>query len=557
MPPPAHRQALVTVARLAMGAVVVSMAGWNAYICLRLRPDLPTTIINLAFWLLPMAALVAASGQIWRSLALGTVMTFGLQRLHWLKWRYLEQSWTAADLRFLVDPANWILLRQYPEIFAWTTAGVATVCLAWLLVPLSPPLRWRARGAAGFVGLVLLSGVVSWRHQHQFDPFGFNRYGHFASLVFSWSTLYYEPPVVTGSSDLFRARADAVPPAADVAAARPPTIVVWLQESSMDLRLLDVAGARLPRLAMYGPDAFTRAFGALRVHSWGGSTWLSEFALLTGLSHFDFGPTGEGVYYTVAGHVRPSLPRLLRTHGYRSVAISGVPKGLYNMETAQRQLGFDEVLNPLDFPEWGGKSLADHLISDEELGRYADQVIARTPQPLFLFVLSMMQHGPYDSGHPLRYGLDRANLPRGLAARASDYADRMVATDRATLTFGGRLLGREAPAVFAYFGDHHPNLDGTIPYAAGVPSPQFQTAYAVKSNLPRAQAPAPAAQPIDVSFLGALVLEQGGLPLDAHFAANRAMRHLCGGQLTDCPDAPLVESYRARVYGDLAAAQPR
>ena len=177
MPPPAHRQALVTVARLAMGAVVVSMAGWNAYICLRLRPDLPTTIINLAFWLVPMAALVAASGQIWRSLALGTVMTFGLQRLHWLKWRYLEQSWTAADLRFLVDPANWILLRQYPEIFAWTTAGVATVCLAWLLVPLSPPLRWRARGAAGFVGLVLLSGVVAWRQGRAADERGAGGHG--------------------------------------------------------------------------------------------------------------------------------------------------------------------------------------------------------------------------------------------------------------------------------------------------------------------------------------------------------------------------------------------
>jgi hypothetical protein len=557
MPLPAHRQALLTMARLAMVAVVVSMAGWNAYVCLRLRPDVPTTIINLAFWLVPMAALRAATGQVWRSLALGTVLTFGLQRLHWLKWRYLEQSWTAADLRFLVDPANWILLRQYPDMFAWSTAGLATAFLAWLLVPPTARQSARVRGTAACVAVALTGATAAWRHQHEFDPFGFNRYGHFASLVFSWSTLHYEPPVVTGSSDLFRARADAVPPAADVAATRPPTIVVWLQESSMDLRLLDVPGARLPQLAMYGPDAFTRAFGALRVHSWGGSTWLSEFALLTGLSHFDFGPTGEGVYYTVAGHVRPSLPRLLRTHGYRSVAISGVPKGLYNMETAQRQLGFDEVLNPLDFPEWGGKSLADHLISDEELGRYADQIIARTEQPLFLFVLSMMQHGPYDSAFPPRYGLDRATLSRGLAARASDYADRMEATDRATLSFGGRLLGREAPTVFAYFGDHHPNLDGAIPYAAGVPSPQYQTAYAVKSNLPGAHAPATAAQPIDVSFLGALVLEQAGLPLDAHFAANRAMRHLCDGQLTDCPDTALVESYRARIYADLAAAQPR
>jgi phosphoglycerol transferase MdoB-like AlkP superfamily enzyme len=365
--------------------------------------------------------------------------------------------------------------------------------------------------------------------------------------------LYFVPPTIDASSDSFRARAATVPPPA--VRTGHPTIVVWLQESSMDLRLFAVPGAELPALPMYDADARTRAFGALRVHSWGGSTWLSEFALLTGLSHFDFGPTGEGVYYTIVGHVRPSLPRLLKAQGYRSIAISGVPKGLYNMETAQRQLGFDEVLNPLDFPEWGGKSLADHLISDEELGRYADQIIARSSdRPLFLFVLSMMQHGPYDSAHPVGYGLDRAGLPPRLAARVSDYAERMAATDRAARDFGARLLGRTEPTVFAYFGDHHPNLEGSLTYAAGVAHPQFQTAYAVKSNLPGAPAPVNAARMIDVSFLGALVLEQAGLPLDPHFTANRAMRHLCDGQLTDCPDTALADSYRAYVYGDLHAA---
>src|SRR5688572_17583142 len=86
-----------------MAMAVALMAGWNAYICLRLRPDVPTVVINLAFWLLPILVLLVASGQVWRSLALGTAATFALQRLHWLKWRYLEQTWTAADLRFATD----------------------------------------------------------------------------------------------------------------------------------------------------------------------------------------------------------------------------------------------------------------------------------------------------------------------------------------------------------------------------------------------------------------------------------------------------------------------
>ena len=53
----AHRS-VQTVIVVAVGL----MAGWNAYICLRLRPDVPTLVINLAFWVVPILALVAATG---------------------------------------------------------------------------------------------------------------------------------------------------------------------------------------------------------------------------------------------------------------------------------------------------------------------------------------------------------------------------------------------------------------------------------------------------------------------------------------------------------------
>ncbi|MEZ5420651.1 MAG: sulfatase-like hydrolase/transferase [Vicinamibacterales bacterium] len=305
------------------------------------------------------------------------------------------------------------------------------------------------------------------------------------------------------------------------------------------------------------PDDRTRVFGRLRVHSWGGSTWLTEFALLTGLTHDDFGPSGNGVYYTVTPHLRYSLPRLLKRHGYRAIAISGVPKALYNMEAAQRDLGFDEVLNPLDFPEWGGKSLATHLISDQELGRYARQVLERShDRPLLLFVLSMMQHGPYDSTHPVRYGLERTGLPADQAARTSDYVTRMLATNAAAKQFGAQLLASARPTVLAYFGDPQPNLETPLPYVPGVAAARYLTSYVVKSNVP-APAPPRRASPLDISFLGAVILEQAGVPLDPLFEANRSMRQLCDGRLTDCPDRARIGSYRARLYRDLQAASRR
>jgi phosphoglycerol transferase MdoB-like AlkP superfamily enzyme len=101
---------------------------------------------------------------------------------------------------------------------------------------------------------------------------------------------------------------------------------VWLQESATDPRIFEVSGVSLPALSMHGADARTRESGWLRVPTWGGSTWLTEFALLTGLTHKDFGAAGQGVFYTVTSHLRFSLPRLLQRHGYRCIVLFPVEK---------------------------------------------------------------------------------------------------------------------------------------------------------------------------------------------------------------------------------------
>ncbi len=544
---------IVWLGRLAVAIAVPLMAGWNAYISLRARPDLPTVVLNLAFWFVPMLVPLALTGRLWRSVAFGTAATFVLQRVHWLKWKYFEQTWTLGDFRLASDSTNWIVLRQYPETIWYLALGAVMLLATWFLPPRGVRATGRARLAALGLAAALVTGVVQWRHAHAFDPFGFTMYGHFASLAYSGSSLFYNPPVIEGTSEEFLARAQDVPPGRPTATVRRPDIVVWLQESTMDPMLLEVRG--LPALSMYSASAAARAGGLLRVPTWGGATWLSEFALLAGLSSRDFGDSSNGVYYTVTSKLRFTLPKLLKTAGYRAAVLSGSPKGLYNSETAQRQLGFDEVLNPLDFPSWGGKSLADHLISDTQLADYASEVLARPrDQPMLLFVLSIMQHGPYDSAYRLRPGIETGRLGRPLAARLSDYVDRLLATDAANAAMRRRLLAGDTPRVFAYFGDHQPNLDGELPYATQLAAPQFLTSYAITSNIDHVVAdPMPPA--LDIAFLGALILQYAGVPLDRFFDANRSMRLLCNGRLTDCPDTALTKSYRAHIYGDLGAAQ--
>lgn len=546
--------ALWQLTRVGVFCAVLVMAAWNTYICLRLRPDVATVFINLSFWAVPVLALATLTGRVWQSLTLGTALTFVFQRLHWLKWKYMYASWTAADFRMVADASNWVVVEQYPEILAFLILCLALLIATWVATSRRSRLAAPGRVLAAILTTTLIIGVAQARDRHPFDPFGFNLYGHFASLVYSWPTLEYRAPVVDTDSAYFVGRMATLPQPDSRTAATLPDIVIWLQESTIDLALLDLPQAQFPRLEMYRPDPFTRAHGLLRVPAWGGSTWLSEFSLLTGLDVNDFGPSAGSVYYTVTPRVRFTLPRTLKALGYRSVALSGSPKGIYNMERAQRDLGFDEVLNPLDFPEWQGKSLATHYISDEQLGQFALQVLdRRREQPLLLFVLSIMQHGPYRTDR-IAYGLDRTGLDGGTAARLTDFADRMVDTSESCRRFGADLLARPRPTVFAYFGDHHPNLDGEVPFRDGLEDARYTTAYALKTNYPGASSEG--GPVLDIVYLATVVLEHAGIPLDGFFKANRAMRQLCHGRFSGCEDRALTASYRAYVYRDLEAATP-
>lgn len=413
--------------QIAAIAAVILMSAWNAHIVFRRRPDWPTMAINLAFWVVPVGILVALTGQPWKSYGLGTALVFVLQRIHWLKWRYLSDTWTAADFRMVFERANWLVVRLYPFIAAFVLAAIGGLIAAWVLLPAVTPFAAPARLGALAVAVVFIALVVRYRRHHVFDPFGFNTFGHFANLVFSLSSLEYQPPQLTADSDYFKERAALLDapalspstglPSTSLGPTAPhrstagaavhtgrsrPDLVVWLQESATDPRVFTIPGAEMPHLAMHEPDARTRASGWLRVPTWGGRTWLSEFALLTGLRHEDFGPAGRGVFYTVTPHLRYSLPKLLRAQGYHTVVLFPIEKTFYNAEAAYGDLGFDEVLNPLDFPEWQGKSLSRHLVPDSDLCAYALKVLDRPrDKPIFLYMLSMIQHGPYDTNHAL------------------------------------------------------------------------------------------------------------------------------------------------------------
>lgn len=178
-----------------------------------------------------------------------------------------------------------------------------------------------------------------------------------------------------------------------------PDIVVTLSESM-------VPPARIPEWRLSGPmaraagdmDRSLRSFDGrthgLRVETYGGGTWVSEAQLLTGLSMADLGWRRPYATLFLEGAVDHSLPSYLKQCGYKTVAILPLPYNFVNEGPFLTGLGFDEVL---DYRAIGAatKHEDDAVYFDAAL-RAIEGSRRSGDQPVFLFVLTMAAHSPYD-----------------------------------------------------------------------------------------------------------------------------------------------------------------
>ncbi len=186
-------------------------------------------------------------------------------------------------------------------------------------------------------------------------------------------------------------------------------------------------------------------------------------------------------------------------------------------------------------------------------------------QPLFVFMLTLHQHGPhmtplaqlpppYDK--PLFTGAFKSKaLDDWLNLNLGNYLERLQQSDAMLAQLETFLLGSERPAVLLHFGDHQPSFDGAIneipkivPKEAG-PAANWVTYYMLKSNFPVQQKfdyPL-----LDITFLGSLLLDVAGVPKNEFYQANTLLRERCNGRYLDCKDAKTVASYNDYVFTHL------
>ena len=539
------------------------------------EPKVLQQVFVLALMLCTFGALLFVTARFATALVVCSALFAVIKFLSVLKIKYLEESLMPSDFIYYAGTSLLDTLRHYPHLYL-LSIGICVVVppLLWLVwrwdLHLFVGRRWLS--ALGLrMGGVLLSVLVFLICMLPNGPFAqvHNRGvweklsddAQLTNFFINFDDARVHLPAM--SSDAIAEQQWGSTAQGEPGSAHPPypDIVQVLEESTFDPSIFAACGVPECRLQLFQADARTRGTGVLRTHTFGGGTWVSEFATLTGMPQDIFGPGGMYAPYVLAPHVRDALAMQLRRLGYLTIAIYPTEGSFINGRNAYKSYGFDHLydVNELKLDEW---EETDKQMFDAAKRVY-DQV-KKPGQPVFIMILTINQHGPHDDlplaqlPAPFNRGL-LTGLSPAATINFSAYLSRLHDSDVAMRGLEHDFLDRAQPTLLVHFGDHQPSFEGMIrPMARTLPLAlqpyrDYLTYYMLKSNF--AGEPLPSYPMMDIAFLPSMVLQAAGLPKDPYFSALHELRTRCNGLYDDCKIPGLIDSYHAWTFGRLHVYQ--
>lgn len=507
---------------------------------------------------------------------LAQVVVYGVNAL---KVANLGTPLVPADFRMVGQLGNggFHVLGSYLPHSPWPylamLGGIALIAALWrfeppLLAPRTGGRRLIAGGLLGATFATLLLGVPGWHnvyngHKLWLEPWSAaattDHSGLMSSLVMfhlqdRHAKQKVDPAAVTQllqtTGDAVRARMQAAPDQNTSL----PDIVVIQSESFFDPTIMHgYENANLtPNLKRLAAEGMS---GPLHVPTFGGGTIRTEFEVLTGLSLRYFSNM-QFPYLQLDDKVVPSMVRVLRAHGYETVAIHGNDPTFWNRNTAFKALGFDRFISQSAFPAnaaMDGKYMADSAMTDEIMSQLKD-----SGAPQFLFAISLEAHGPYDTAPRDASARDAIAVPSVVDAKnkqqVQNYLYHMQHADQELGRLAALLAKRSRPTLLLFYGDHLPGLDDAY-RATGFVDGQNMLSEPGTWLLVDPRNPGEA-QRVDMAswMLPGLLLERAGIHDDPYYALTQVLAPSLA-QLTRAPGAtlPATNAQQQQFDNDMAS----
>ena len=474
----------------------------------------------------------------------------------WAKHQAMDMALHAYDIVFYLSSWSTIgfLWRDFrPHVIALIAALSATAITAAVAYRFDTK---RVRRRTALVSVALLTivsiGAAFVKGERRHTQYYWNGL-HISSFYSSWAetieTLWRGQLIEAAGS---ASGAHFAVPAECLTTTKPPHIILIHEESV-------VPPGHFPTLRYdHGVDRLFASHDGkehrLRVETYGGASWLTEFSVLTGLSTHSFGGMSQFVQPLMAGKLRDTLPETLSRCGYRNVVFYPLMRNFVSNAKFYASIGLKEVF---DAEDQGAKT--DNERDRFYFGNALDEMtrhLQRSRQPLFTMIFTMATHSPYD--FPYMPEVDVPGGGPGTDPEMSEYLRRLAL---ARIDYDGlrREVARRFPGerfLIVQYGDHHPiatrtllGLDNKLDaedISLPLESPGFVTYYAVDGI--NYQPPAlPAVETLDVPYLPLVILNAARLPLSDSFRERQRILTTCNGRYFTCEPRDTILAFHRRL----------
>ena len=205
-------------------------------------------------------------------------------------------------------------------------------------------------------------------------------------------------------------------------------------------------------------QASSRA-GRLNVPAWGANTVRTEFSFLSGLPPAALGIHQFNPYRKLARHGVPTIASELKKQGYRTICVHPFSKKFYDRDQVFPALGFDEFIDIAAFSD-GDRS--GPYIGDLAVAAKVKASLETASEPLFIFVITMENHGPLHQERVAEGDLARLyeSAPPREFEEFTIYLRHLQHTDAMLGELHAALNGTSRRGWLCAYGDHVPILPG-------------------------------------------------------------------------------------------------
>jgi hypothetical protein len=421
-------------------------------------------------------------------------------------------------------------------------AFLGMITLGWIAWRLDPTRLGRIQGLAAVAVCATLAGVGA--HANDISRHaGFYYEERYLSF---WLSSWPDTIRALWRGHLIEAASNATGPALKLAAgctpaSKPPHIILIHQESVFPPHYF-------PQIR-YDRDidplfqSFDGSIRKLRVETYGGASWLTEFSVLTGMSALSLGGLHQFAQTIMARKTRETLPQALRRCGYRNVAVHPMLRVYLAIGSFFEAVGFDKTLDAKD--QGATERIERDRVYYANALAEAERHLKTSAQPLFLFIETMATHGPYSFTY--RPEVDMPGGGSGTAPEMHEYL-RRLGMARQDYAFLRSELMRRFPGesfLIVQYGDHQPlatlpllgfRTDASIEEVMRSGNEAALLTYYAIDGVRYQPPPLPDLDTLDIPYLGTAMLDAAGLPLSDTYRERKRLMATCNGRHHGCPE---------------------